>query len=237
MNAAQYRHRHHNACVQFTKEIPRMKVKATGKCRMNMSCFQIRAATQFARKAGEIEQRHTGDEWGPSYDEITVHVVSAIIMAASSLEAFINEVFLDANIYLPSHEKAIKARWPRYEQKGVLEKFQLATRFRVKTKMDPGSQSFHHVSTLVMMRNALVHFKPEWSDEKRIQKKIEKRIHKQFPLSPFIQGDSVFPDKCMSYGCAKWCVDSALAFVHAFRAKSGIDKSYLIEPRYSNIPM
>ena len=128
-----------------------MKVVATGMHRMNLSYFQMRAAAQFARKAGEIEQRHTGDEWGPSYDEITLHVISAIVMAASSLEAFINEVFLNANIYLPSHEKAVKARWPKYEQKKVLEKFQLAMRLRAKKRLDTGVTIYQNADTLILM--------------------------------------------------------------------------------------
>jgi len=204
-----------------------MKVVATGMHRMNLSYFQMRAAAQFAQKAGEIEQGHTGDNWGPSYDEITVHVISSIVMAVSSLEAFINEVFLNANIYLPSHQKAIKKRWTRWEQKKVLEKFQLAMRLQAKARMDSGLAIYQNVDTLILMRNAVVHFKPEWSYEKKIQKKVEQRIDKKFPLCPFAHGDSIFPDRCMSYGCARWCVKTALDFVGEFCIQSGIENRYL----------
>lgn len=212
-----------------------MKIVATGRHRMNLSYFQMRAASQFARKAGEIERRHTGDEWGSSYDEITLHVLSAFVMAASSLEAFINETFLNANTYFPKHEKALKAKWPKYEQKKVLDKFQLAMRLRAGQRMNSGTAVYQNADTLISMRNAVVHFKPEWSHEKRIQKKIEQRIHKKFPLSSFAQGDSVFPDQCMSYGCARWCVETALAFVDAFCTQSGIENRYLQFSKYLDV--
>ena len=193
--------------------------------------IQMRAAAQFARQAGEIEQQHTGDVGDP-LDEITLHVISAIVMAASSLEAFINEVFLNANIYLPQYDKVLKARWPKYEQKKVLDKFQLAMRLRTKKRMDSGVSIYQNADTLILMRNAVVHFKPEWSHEKRIQKRIEQCIQKKFALSPFAHGDSVFPDQCMSYGCARWCVETALAFVDAFCTQSGIENRYLIFSKY-----
>jgi hypothetical protein len=78
LNATRYRYGQQHARVDPTRESPRMKVLATGKHRMNLSGIQMMAAAQFARKAGEIEQRHTGDEWGPSYDEITMYLISAI---------------------------------------------------------------------------------------------------------------------------------------------------------------
>jgi hypothetical protein len=221
-----------------SKEIDaRMKVVATGMHRMNLSYFQMRAAAQFARKAGEVEQRHTGDDWGPSYDEITLHVISAIVMAASSLEAFINEVFLNPDMHLPQHQKALKTRWPKYEQKKVLDKFQLAMRLRTKKRMDSGVPIYQNADTLILMRNAVVHFKPEWSHEKKIQKKIEQRIHKKFSLSPFAHGDSVFPDQCMSYGCARWCVETALAFVEAFCTQSGIENRFLQFAKYLDVSL
>jgi hypothetical protein len=153
-------------------------------------------------------------------------------MAASSLEAFINEAFLNAKTYFPNHEKALKAKWPKYEQKKVLDKFQLAMRLRTKKRIDSGDTIYKNAETLILMRNAVVHFKPEWSHEKKIQKKIEQRIPKKLPLSPFAHGDSVFPDQCMSYGCARWCVETALAFVDAFCTQSGIENRYLQFSKY-----
>jgi hypothetical protein len=138
-----------------------MTVKATGVHRMNLACFEMRAAAQFARASGEIEQRHAGDDWGPSYDDITLHVISTIVMAASSLEAFINETFLNATTYFPNHQKALKARWPKYERRTVLDKFQLAMLLRTKKRMDSGSIIYQNADTLMLMRNAIVHFKPE----------------------------------------------------------------------------
>ena len=73
----------------------------------------------------------------------------------------------------------------------------------------------------------LVHFKPEWSEKKDVQKIIENRIRSKFPRSPFMQGDSDFPEKCICYGCAKWCVESTLTFAKFFCTESGIENKFL----------
>jgi hypothetical protein len=79
---------------------------------MNFSLFHMMAAAKFARESGRIEKAHEGQALGPFYDEITLHVASTIIMAASSLDSFINEVFLNADLYLKSAELEIKNNWP-----------------------------------------------------------------------------------------------------------------------------
>ena len=193
------------------------------KHRKNISYFEMRAAAQFARKAGEI-----GPESGPSYDDITVQFVSAIVMAASSLEAFINDVFLYVHMSILLQDAVIKALWPLIEKEGILEKYLLAVKLSEQQALGKGTAGYQNADTLIAMRNALVHFKPEWDDEKNIHKKIELRINRKFPLSRIAHGDCVFPDQCMSYGCARWCVASALTSVDAFCTRTGIENRYLI---------
>jgi hypothetical protein len=203
-------------------------VQGFGKVRMNFSLHHMMAASRFAAKAGEIEDQHRGKPYGPFFDEIVVHVSSTIIMAAASLECFINEVFLMPDIYFSELDKGFREEmWELIEARRPLEKFQLATVLKKKPRMDKGGAVYQNADTLIRMRNALLHFKPEWSDEKDVHKTIEQRIRSKFPLSPFYQGDNTFPEKCMSYGCAEWSVKVALAFVEAFSTETGIENRYL----------
>jgi hypothetical protein len=204
-----------------------MAFKGTARSRMNFSLFHMMAAARFARQSGEIEIQHQGEPLGPFYDDISVLVASTIIMASTSLEAFINEVFLNADMYLPSSEAEIKANWPAIEKTEALEKFRTAMEMAGADKMKKGTRVYQNVSALIAMRNALVHFKPEWNDENKGHRKIAKQIYNKFPLSPFWQGDKTFPEKCMSYGCAKWCVESALKFVELFCSETSIENRYL----------
>jgi demethoxyubiquinone hydroxylase (CLK1/Coq7/Cat5 family) len=116
--------------------------------------------------------------------------------------------------------------WELIDERPILEKFQLATVLKKKPRMNKGTPIYQNAVTLIHMRNALIHFKPEWPEEKDVHKKIERQIESKFPLSPFFQGNSIFPEKCMSHGCAEWSVQVALAFVEAFTTETGIENRY-----------
>jgi hypothetical protein len=204
-----------------------MTFAAQAECRMNLSAHHMMAAAQFARESGKIEKEHEGQPLGQFYEDITIRVVSTIIMSACSLEAFINEIFLDANIHLVSAVAEIENNWPTIEKTEILEKFRTAMEMAGTKKMNKGIPVYQNAHLLIDMRNALVHFKPEWSHEKKGHFRIENKIHNQFPLSPFWQGVKAFPEKCMSYGCAKWCVGSAMEFAETFCQETGIVNKYL----------
>ena len=147
-------------------------------------------------------------------------------MAALSIEAFINEVFLMADLYFSEPDK-VRALWVDLEREPTLEKFQVALGLKDKERMDKGAAIYQNADTLIKLRDALTHFKPEWSDEKIVHKQIEARIKSKFPLSPFFLSDSIFPEKCMTYGCAEWCISAAFEFVNSFCEKSSIENRYL----------
>ena len=68
---------------------------------------------------------------------------------------------------------------------------------RTNHGLNKGEAAFDNVAALIKLRNALVHFKPEWSDEKREHLKIEKRLKGKFQLSPFLSpNDEFFPKRC-----------------------------------------
>src|SRR4051794_19649554 len=66
------------------------------------------------------------------------------------------------------------------------------------------------MSLLQQIRNAVVHFKPEWSHEIDKHGDITAAIvSRDLPLSPFAcDRKSAFPRGCMSAGCADWAVST-----------------------------
>jgi hypothetical protein len=80
------------------------------------------------------------------------------------------------------------------------------------------------VDSLIALRNALVHYKPEWDTEQKKHKEIEDRLIKsRFALNPFAgPNDAFFPKKCLGHGCAEWAVTSGVTFINEFFNRLGL---------------
>jgi hypothetical protein len=191
-----------------------VSLSVTAKLRSNLSVRHMLAAAYFSRKASEIERANSGKPFGDFYDEIAWNVTAAIYFSVAALEADANEIFIDAHMYLPEYDKELlDTIWEMIEKKTILEKYEMALFLKQKKRFDKGVSVYQDVDGLIKLRNALVHFKAEWSDEKNEHKKIENRLRGKFQLSPFLAGDTeFFPKSCMSHGCAEWAVKTALAF-------------------------
>lgn len=211
-----------NASVAIT--LPSPKVSATAKSRTNLAVHHIFAAAYFSRKAKELEDVNAEKPFGDFYEEIMWNVSSAILFSVAALEADANEIFIDAHINLQVYDKGLLDEiWNLIEQKAILDKYEMVLFLKKKERFDKGDSIYQDTTNLIKLRNALVHFKPEWSDEKKEHKKIEERLRGKFQLSPFLPPEAeFFPKKCMSHGCAEWSVKTALAFRTFFSHKSDL---------------
>lgn len=112
----------------------------------------------------------------------------------------------------------------------ILQKFQIALILAQKELYHTGEAPYQDVYLLIKLRNDLVHYKPEEfctgkdyekTFSKKWRKDLEKKIKKINPLAD--AGDcAFFPHKCLSYGCAKWAVESSIKFTDEFFLKLGL---------------
>ena len=66
--------------------------------------------------------------------------------------------------------------WELYEQKPILEKFELAILLKNQPDLSRGIQTYKSVKDLVSLRNALTHFKPKWESENDTHAKLSRQI-------------------------------------------------------------
>lgn len=205
-----------------------MGMKATAQVRSNLAVHHLMAAAYSARKVAELERIHAGEPFGEFFSEIMWNVTGTVFFAVAALEADVNEIFIDYEVNFPGHDRDfVNKIWELMEMKGILEKYDLALFLRTKQRLDKGVASWNDADGLIKLRNLLVHFKPEWSHEQVEHAKIEKRLERKFELSPFLPvGDTFFPKRVMSHGCAAWAVKTAVAFRDAFSATAGIDNRF-----------
>jgi hypothetical protein len=182
------------------------------------------AATRFSRMCGNIEITNAGRSLGNFFNEQIACVSATVMLAAASLESNINEYFSEIETSFPELSKNLRDdAFELIENKSILEKYQYALSFKGKAKFPIGEQPYQDASALVRLRNALVHFKPEWHDEQEEHKKLEKQLVGKFSINPFIGENGVFfPQKCMSYGCTRSAVTSALRFMEKFSELSDL---------------
>lgn len=182
------------------------------------------AAARFSQTCGEIEFAYQQQPQGELIDRQIGAVSAAVMLTTASLESNINEYLCDPELVFPNLlEDSSHALVRLLEQKSILDKYQSVLSFRGVAEYETGKPPYQDVDGLIKLRNALVHFKPEWHDEQELHRKIEGRLKGKFGINPAIGDKGVFfPQQCMSYGCAKWAVKTALQFMKDFSQRSGL---------------
>lgn len=207
----------------------RLRVKA------NLSRPLLATARLFARHCGEIADREGELDWPqPSWEASRSYAIGAVVMAVSALEASINELYLEAvdrNTHalgaLTAEQIAqLEVLWEAVDRTQILAKYQLVLAVCGKERLAKGAEPHQSADALIDLRNAVVHFKPEWDDELDEHARLEKRLARKFDscvLASRAQGRMVwFPGRCLGAGCAKWAVATVERFVVEFCGRLGI---------------
>ena len=214
---------------------PMPTIQATAKSRANLSFQHMQEAIHLMELSKDCEAANSGKTFadGDFFNHHRAYVVGAIMTSVASVEARINEFYLDATdnllgSILDAGQQALLAElWKPLDEKRVriLEKYQIATAAIKRSKFDTSKGPYQDVALLIGLRNMLVHFKPEWDNEQRKHRKIENDLQGRFELNPFWpKDDSIFfPFKCLSHGCASWAVRSSMKFILEFFVLIGVD--------------
>lgn len=204
-------------------------VKAVGKLRSNLSMAHLKSALHAATEAHRVEQENKEAEHGPWFDQMMVHVPVAVVMSAASIEAAVNEWTKDR----------IDAQYRRAKKCSEAELLQdllddragtALTRFRklclyVGIVPDQGTSAYENAKWLNEFRNQFMHFKPAWSDEKVHDGELVQALKKKVAVYAPYRRQFLHPYGFMTYGCAKWAVESAIGFItHYSKAHDFADR-------------
>lgn len=210
----------------------------TARIKTSLSTLHIQSAAYFSRASSKCEKRKKNTENLRS--EHRSYVTGSITLSIASIEATINEIFLEAvhnnkNFFShlrPNVPDLLCELWGHAERFSILEKYQLILAVSEKEKFDKGIAPFQEVDSAIRLRNSLIHYKPEWDDEQKEHKKLESRLQSKFQLSPFTQpSQAFFPHKCLSHGCAEWVVNSCINFIEEFYRKLGFPPKWDMRQR------
>lgn len=211
----------------LTTESPDVIMSAKLSLRSNFATNHLRVATQAAQSAYSIEHASDTSQHGTWFDGMMMHVPVAITMAAAALEANCNEIIqdiLDGSTPLGLAQGHMTLlRDLKHDRSGNTTDHYRHIALLLDQTPDTGSLAWQDAALLVRFRNALMHFKPAWDSETDIHDgKWVRTLKAKVPISPGYQSNFMFPYGFMTYGCAKWAVQSSKAFAAQFSSLIGV---------------
>jgi hypothetical protein len=159
-------------------------IQASAKSRVNLSFQHMQEAIHLMELSKDCEVANSGKTFadGDFFNHHRAYVVGAILTSVASLEARINEFYLDATdnllgSILDVGQQALLAElWKPLDEKKVpiLQKYQIALTAIGRGKFDTSRGPYQDVALLIGLRNMLVHFKPEWDNNQKKHGKIDR---------------------------------------------------------------
>jgi hypothetical protein len=212
---------------------------ATGRTVANFAFRHMTTAALMRDHTVSLERQHSGQELGAFFEAISSYASACIMTSVASLEALINELFIAHGGQLRSkltnfddefwdHTNPDGKRVRGIEGKPILEKYQRALTLLDVPPPAKSTSAHSNAATLIKLRNALTHHKPLWDQPSQRHVDLETSLTGKFALSPFITSDGEFiAQKCMSAGCATWCVAAAAEFISEFASQSHLEQEKL----------
>jgi hypothetical protein len=203
------------------------KMSAKINLRSNFAIHHMRAAVRDALAAHAVEQANDTTIFGPWFDDMMMSVPVAIIMSAAALEANSREIIQDRIDQLetvqppPPLLKGLKGL-STDSSGGAMEKYKKLAALLGKS-VNVTSPTWEDAALLFKFRNKFVHFTPAWDHETKVHDgDIVKDLKGKVPVSPAYQSVFMFPYGFLTYGCAKWAVETARNFASDFSVLVGV---------------
>ena len=212
---------------------------ASASVKTNLSGYFASAAALFSRKAQATEALEPNAVTEVVRMEHRSYAIGAVTAAAAYLEAAINELYLQAidrnrNTFPPERIRLAELMshvWADVEQMTVLVKYQVALTLAEVRPYPKGENPYQAVDGLLRLRNALVHYKPEWDTELEEHRKLEERLANRFRESRLSSSSQAFfPHRCLGHGCAAWSTHTAVQFYRGFMERLGLNMSAVSDP-------
>jgi hypothetical protein len=195
----------------------KITTRAVASIRRNIAGNQLRAACNAALAVRIIEQQNDTAIFGEWFDEAMRSAIVAIVMAGAALEASANESIQNILDNQSGLEVTVGRKHLledlKYDRSGnSVGKYRQMT-WIFNKEPDLGSPSWQNAATLVLARNSLMHFRPVWDhfDDAREESKLVKALKGNVPIVPAYKSQLCFPHAFMSYGCAKWAIETVSA--------------------------
>ena len=194
-----------------------------GKSRANLALHHLFAACRFTSRIGEVERENSDQPFGEFWEEILQNALGVATLSVASIECYANELFFEGDAISPSvNPVAAVVIAEELDNVPILRKYRAVLAIRTGKGLEMGRSEVQNACELIRLRNAVVHFRPEWFSEQDKHDKLSKRLKTKFETSVFLPEEPVFPRAWASHSFAVWAIRSTIAFLEHFYAEAGI---------------
>ncbi len=190
--------------------------------RSYLSTHMLFGARHMERLANETEKAGGGMT---DYIRHKSYVVGAVILAASFMEAAMNEFLKDCHEDLPTLRTVLDSKtisdlasyWEGSEREPILSKYQGALEHAGAEMFNRGANPYQDADLRVTLRNGLVHYKPQTVrlGPGSTDDELARLLKGKFAVNPMLGGANVGTlDERLGAGCASWAIQSSLALAN-----------------------
>jgi hypothetical protein len=191
--------------------------------RMGLGLHHLLAAARFASRVQEVEQANQGRELGNFWDEIFQYSLGVSTSCVACLESYANELYFEGAHKAPNvSDTALTILADLVGSKPLLQKFSIALALRINRPLDQGQGPVQDIAALIKLRNAIVHFQPEWFDAQAEHAKVSRLLTHRVQASPFLPDEPLFPRAWASAHFAQWAVRSTVQFLVEYYSQAGL---------------
>ena len=205
----------------------------TMRTRANLALQHLFAACRFSARVGQVEAENAGQPFGSFWDEILQHSLGVAALTVAALESYANEMYFEGAVLKPGLNSAAAELAEVVDKEGILRKYAIALSIAAGKRLNMGIASTQNADALIRLRNAVLHFRPEWFDEQDKHDKLSKVLHHKFKPSPFLPNEPIFPRAWASHSFTVWALQSTVAFIEHFHSEAGLPSA--IEPARAHL--
>ena len=201
---------------------------AIAKTRTNLALHHLFAACRFSAKVKEIENANLGKEFSGFWEEILHNSLGVATLSVAALESYANEIYFEGAVLKPSMNASAAEKIANIiDRETILEKYALALSITADKKLDLSIPVTQNVKALIDVRNAIIHFKPEWFGENGKHEKLSLTLKNKFKPSPFLANEPLFPMSWASHSFTVWALKTTVDFIEHFHAEANTQSALL----------
>jgi hypothetical protein len=214
--------------------------RATLRLKTGFALNHLQVAADSARQAYKVEQTNRDTEFGPWFDGMMRLVPVCVVMAGAALEASANELlqdFLDGLPNFPitgSRKRLLEDLKDDRSGNATIRCRRLA--LLMDKDADTGAEGWGNAALLIKFRYEFMHFRPSWDSDDIHDGKLVERLRIKVPVVKAFKGKLLFPHGFMTYGCAKWAVQTVLTFSAEFTEVLGVNDRFTLPGLDFNLP-
>lgn len=188
------------------------------KVRTSLAIHHLFAACRFTARIRQIERENEGKPLGDFWEEILHNALGVLTLSVAALETYANELYFeDPGLGTDLNPASKKIDAELIERQSVLCKYEFVLAIRSGVDLPKGHLVVQNVQALLTLRNAIVHFRPEWHGEEGEHAKKSRQVKHRFPLSQlFPPGEPALPRAWASGSFAIWALKSVTEFFDYF---------------------